>query len=116
MLGGGLVEGKLFEQSLPIFDKAVALAAATPETGYQFPAQALRAAALLGLGRVEAAQAVSNEMLREARNSGRRSHEVTALRLLATVAVARKDEQAGLAYLTEAISLAESAGLLEPSP
>src|SRR5580698_7012062 len=63
ILGNGLLASKMFEQALAYFENAIKLAAATPDAGYQFTAQENRVDALIGLGRLDAAQQVAQEVL-----------------------------------------------------
>jgi len=58
-LGTGLVLTKMYEQALPYFDKALRIASATPDAGYQFLAYEQRLDALIGLKQFDAAQALS---------------------------------------------------------
>ncbi len=111
ILANGLLQSKMFEQALTYAENAIKMAAAVPDAGYQFPAQELRIQALIGLGRLDAAQRLTDEMLTRARDSRRRAHEATGLALAADIASARNDGQKALAVLDQAIALSEASGL-----
>jgi CHAT domain-containing protein len=111
ILAHGFVESKMYEQALAYIENAIKIATATPDTGYQFPAQEIRIAALIGLKQLDTAQQVVAEFLTRARETRRSVHEATALVFAADVALARNDRQAALATLQQAIDLGETAGL-----
>ncbi len=100
ILAHGLVESKMYEQALAYIENAIKIATAIPDAGYQFPAQEIRIAALIGLGQLDSAQRVVAEFLMRARETRRTVHEATALVFAADVAVARNDRQAALATLS----------------
>ena len=110
ILGNGLMESKMYEQALAYLENAIKLAAGTPDAGYQFTSQELRVDALIGLGRLDAAQQVAQEVLTHAKETRRNGPEATALGLAADVAEARNDRTAALAKLEQAIALSESSG------
>jgi CHAT domain-containing protein len=110
ILANGLAESKMYEQALAYLDNAIKIAADTPDAGYQFTAQELRIEVLIGLGRLDAAQQVDQEVLTHAREIRRVGPEAAALGLAATVAEARNDRQAAMAKLEQAIALGEASG------
>jgi CHAT domain-containing protein len=110
ILGNGLLASKMYEQGLAYFENAIKLAAGTPDAGYQFTAQELRVDALIGLGRLDAAQQVAQEVLIHAQETRRNGPEATALGLAANVAEARNDRTAAWAKLEQAIAISESSG------
>lgn len=110
ILGNGLLESKMYEQALAYLEKAINLAAATPDAGYQFPAQELRIDSLIGLGRFDSAQQIVQEVLTHAKETRRNGPEATALGLAADVAEARKDHTTALAKMQQAIAISESSG------
>ena len=63
ILGRGLVETKAYDQALPYLEKAFQLAASVPESGYPFPTQEVRIAALTGLKQFESAKRHLDEAL-----------------------------------------------------
>ena len=111
MLGYGLAESKMYEQALAYIENPINIATATSDAGYQFPAQEVRIAALIGLKQLDTAQRVLAEFLMRARETRRTVHEANALVLAADLAEARNDRQAALAILQQAIDLGESGGL-----
>ena len=81
ILATGLNEAKMYEQALAFVDNAIKIAAATPDTGYQFPAQELRINVLIGLRQLDAAQRLGPGTAdARARDSQNASHEANALR------------------------------------
>ena len=110
ILANGLVESKMYEQALAYLDNAIKIAADTPDAGYQFTAQELRIDALVGLGRLDTAQQVDQEILTHARAIRRAGPEATALGQAADIATARKDPEAALAKLDQAIALSDANG------
>src|SRR5258708_18613873 len=100
----------MYEPALAYIENAIKIATATPDAGYQFPAQEVRIAALIGLRQLDTAQRVVAEFLTRARETRRTIHEATALVFAADVAVARNNRQTALATLQQAIDLADAAG------
>jgi CHAT domain-containing protein len=107
----GLNESKAYDQALVFVDKSIKLAGATPDTGYQFPAQELRINVLIALKQLDAAQRFDQEALKRAREAQKPIHEAALYGLAATIAEARNDREAALGALQQAISLGESVGL-----
>jgi tetratricopeptide (TPR) repeat protein len=107
ILSNGLLQAKMFDQALAYSENALKIATSIPDAGYQFTAQELRVEALIGLGQLDAAQRVTEELLAQAREAGRRSHEASALGLVADIAVARNDNRTALEILEKTITLAE---------
>jgi hypothetical protein len=75
-------------------DKAIKLAAVTPDTGNQFGTKELRVDILIGLGQLDAAQRSVDELLVLAQEAHDAAHEATIYGLAATIAEAGKDPQA----------------------
>src|SRR5665213_2994479 len=107
----GLFESKMYEQALAYVDDALKIATATPDTGNQFASQELRIDVLIGLGQLDTAQRIDQEMLTRAHDAHIAAHEATLYELAANIAEARNDRVAALAALQKAITLGESAGL-----
>jgi CHAT domain-containing protein len=107
----GLNESKMYEQALAFVDNSIKLASATPDTGYQFPAQELRINVLIALKQLDTAQRLDQEALTRAREAHKPIHEAALYGLAATIAEARNDREAALAALQQAIRLGESVGL-----
>lgn len=111
ILANGLLQTKMFQQTLAYTENAIKMASAVPDAGYQFPAEELRIGALIGLGEFDAAQRAADELLSRAREARRSGHEATALGLSTEIARARDDRLRALALLDQAIALAETSGL-----
>jgi CHAT domain-containing protein len=73
VLGTGLVYTKLYEQALPYLDKALQVANATPDAGYQFSTYEARLDALIGLKQFDAAQTLAGDMLKQLKLMAARS-------------------------------------------
>lgn len=110
ILANGLVESKMYEQALAYLDNAIKIAAGAPDAGYQFAAEDLRIDALIGLGRLDAAEQKDQEVLARARDTHRTVQEAFALRLAAFVSEARNDPETAMARLDQAITLGEASG------
>ncbi len=52
----------MYEQALAFVDNAIKIASDTPDTGYQFATQELRIDVLIGLGQLDAAQRIDQEV------------------------------------------------------
>jgi CHAT domain-containing protein len=111
ILATGLNETKMYEQALGLVDNAIKIATATPDTGDQFTARALRINVLMGLGQLDAARKTVEELLTRARETHNAAHEANLYALAATIAVLRNDREAASSALQKAITLGESAGL-----
>jgi CHAT domain-containing protein len=107
----GLNESKMYEQALAFVDNSIKLASATPDSGYQFPAQELRINVLIALKQLDTAERIDREALMRAREAHKPIHEAALYGLAATIAEARNDRKAALAALQQAISLGQSVGL-----
>lgn len=71
MLATGLVESRMYEQALPFLERGLSLASTVPEAGYQFPTQYGRLKALIGIGQLDAAQLLVDDVLLHAHRSSR---------------------------------------------
>jgi len=111
ILGNGLVLSKMYEQALPYLEKAISIASAIPDSGYQFGAQEFRLDALIGLRQFDTAQRIIEDVLMRARETRRTVHEANALYLAADVAGARQDRKTALSKLEQAAALGKAAGL-----
>src|SRR5580704_3865230 len=111
ILATGLNETMMYEQALALVDNAIKIATATPDTGDQFTARALRVNILIGLGQLDAAQRAVEELLKSAREIHNAPHETNLYGLAAIIAEIRRDPEAVAAALHQAITLGESAGL-----
>jgi len=111
ILGNGLVLSKMYEQALPYLEKAISVASAVPDSGYQFAAQEFRLDALIGLRQFDTAQRIIEDLLTRARETRRTVHEANALVLAADVAGARQDNKTALSKLEQATALGKAEGL-----
>ena len=111
ILGNGLVLSKMYEQALPYLEKAISVASAVPDSGYQFAAQEFRLDALIGLRQFDTAQRIIEDLLTRARETRRTVHEANALVLAADVAGARQDHKTALSKLEQATALGKAEGL-----
>jgi CHAT domain-containing protein len=112
VLGIGLTQGRMYERALPVFEQAIALASATPNSGYPFTARAGLISALIGMNQLGRAQTLIGETLNQARQESRKAHEATVLALFARLQLAQGDRAGGMTTLKQAWEIAESAGLL----
>lgn len=112
VVGTGLVTTGMTEQAPPYFDKALKIAAATPDSGYQFSTNEGRVDMLIRLGQLDNAQRLADELLVHAEQSHRAEHEADALEAKARIARTRHDDKTALAALGHAISLAEAGGFV----
>lgn len=107
VLGAGLVESKLYEQALPYFERALKIAAATPDVGFPFNTDEQRLTALIGLGQFEAAQRLDDAIVARAEQEKLPQHQIVALVLSATIADARGNTAAAEAILQKSIAVSQ---------
>jgi CHAT domain-containing protein len=112
VLGFGLTESRMHEQALALFEQAIALANATPDSGYPFTSRAGLISALIGMNQLGRSQTATEETLQQARQEGRKAHEAAVLRLLARLQLAQGDRAGAMTTLMQALGIAETAGLL----
>lgn len=99
-----------FDDALGYFDRALKVAAANPDSGYQFLVHQGRLQALRSMGKLDAAQQLADEIIAQARIRQRRVKETIALITASTVAIAKKDEVKAVEQLQTAINLAQQGG------
>lgn len=110
VLGMALLQAKMYDQALPYFRKALAIAAATPDSGYPlFTYQALLEA-FIGLKRYDDARRIGEDMLRYASLKHRAGPQAEVLPYLARIAVSRGDGQRAIADLKKSIAVCKAAG------
>ena len=112
VLGIGLVDSKMYNQSLSYFTHALEIARAAPDSGYPFVTQQSRLEALIGLGQLDAAHRLDAEFLAEAQKDRQPGQEAMALVLASTIAEARRENTTALAALKRALSISKPAGYL----
>jgi CHAT domain-containing protein len=109
-LGIGLVASNMYEQALPYFENALKIAGATPDAGYPFLTNQSRLQALIGLGQLEAAQRLADDLLLQAQQKHRAHQQAIVLDLAARIAIARNDYETALSALKQSIALSEAGG------
>jgi len=96
-----------YDDALGYFDKALKIAAANPDAGYQFVINEGRLQAFRGMGKLDAAEHLANEIIAEARARQKHVKETQALITAGTVETAKSDEAKAIADFQEAIDLAQ---------
>ncbi len=107
----GLHLSQEYEQAIRYFDLALNLSAKHPETGFQYISYWGKAKALMGLKRFQEAEDLIRDSLRQAEADDRRVKKVQMLLAASDLArtLGKRDE--ALAYLQEALPIAEQGGL-----
>ena len=112
VIGIGLREAHAPSTALEYFTKALKIAAATPDAGYQFSTNEARMEVLVDMGQATEAQGLGDEIISNARECNLPQHEAVVLDLLAHVAAARKDFGTALRTMNQVIAVAEKNGLV----
>jgi CHAT domain-containing protein len=111
-IGIGLRESHMPTMALPYFEKALKLADATPDAGYQFLTNEARLETLIDMGQADAAQRLADDIMTNARKRDLPQHEVVVLTLLAKVARTRTDTDTAKHMFDQVVSLSESGGFI----
>jgi CHAT domain-containing protein len=111
-LGTGLVLTKMYDQSLPYFDKALQIARATPDAGYPFTTYEQRLDTLIGLKQFDAAQVLAAEILKHAQELHRSAHQAQVLIQTSHLALAQGENTKALSALEQSLPLSQEAGLI----
>src|SRR5882762_7984847 len=106
-IGHAFVQMGSYDDSLGYFDKALKIAASTPDTGYPFLVNEGRLQAFRGMGNLDAAEQLADEIIAQARSRQKHVKETQALITAGTVAVAKKDEVKAIENFEVAIALAQ---------
>ncbi len=106
-IGHAFVQLASYDDALGYFDKALKIAASNPDAGYQFVVNEGRLQAFRGMGKLDAAEQLADEIIAQARAKQKHVKETQALITAATVAVAKKDEAKAVEELQAAIDLAQ---------
>src|SRR6266446_6121317 len=106
-IGHAYVQLGSYDDALGYFDKALRIATSNPDAGYQFAVNEGRLQALRGMGKLNAAEQLADEIIAQARAKQKHVKETQALITAATVAVAKKDEAKAVEELQAAIDLAQ---------
>jgi len=109
-IGHGFVQLGSYEDALGYFDKALKIAAANPDSGYQFVVNEGRLQAFRSMGKLDAAQDLADEIIAQARAKQKHVKETQALITASTVATAKNDEAKAVEDLQAAIDLAQRGG------
>ena len=109
-IGTGDVLMRSYDDALGYFDKALKIADADPDTGYQFFVQEGRCQALKDLGRLDDAERLVNEIISQARARNKNVKAAQALITASAIAAARKQYPRAIQRLDDAISLTEQGG------
>jgi CHAT domain-containing protein len=109
-IGHGFVQLGSYEDALGYFDKALKIAAANPDAGYQFVVNEGRLQAFRSMGKLDAAQELADEIIAQAQAKQKHVKETQALITASTVAIAKRDEAKAIEELQTAIDLAHKGG------
>src|SRR5258708_4117251 len=90
-IGHAFVQMGSYDDSLGYFDKALKIAASNPDAGYPFLVNEGRLQAFRGMGKLDAAEQLADEIIAQARSRQKHVKETQALITAGTVAVAKKD-------------------------
>jgi CHAT domain-containing protein len=96
-----------YDDALGYFDKALKIAAANPDAGYQFVVNEGRLQAFRGMGKLDAAEQLANEIIAEARARQKHVKETQALITAGTVETAKGDDAKAIADFDAAIDLSQ---------
>ena len=107
-IGIGLRESQMPTMALPYFEKALKIAGATPDAGYQFLTQEAHLETLIDMGQADAAQRLADDILANARQRDLPQREAIVLTLLAHVAQRRKDTDAAQRLLRQVLALTQA--------
>ena len=109
-IGTGLVLFGSYTDATGYLDRALAIATANPDAGYQFLIYEGRLKALKGLGKLDLAQRLADEMLAQAHERKKFVKEAQVLITASGIAVARGDYDIALQELQRAIELSTKGG------
>jgi len=109
-IGQGLVLLGSYVEGLGYLDKAMKIADGIPEAGYQFMVEEGRLEAYKGLGKLDRAQQLADELIVQSRARHKHVKETQTLITASTIAIARHDQAKAIQELQAAIDLAGSGG------
>jgi len=98
------------DDALAYFDKALKVANANPDSGYQFLIQEGRVQAFIAAKRFDAASQLVQQVIAEAKSRGKRVKQTQALITASRIAVAQHSDDRAIDELESAIVLAETGG------
>src|SRR5438552_17106572 len=106
-IGHAFVQMGSYDDALGYFDKALKIAAANPDAGYQFVVNEGRLQAFRGMGKLDDAEQLANEIIAQARSRQKHVKETQALITAGTVENAKGDEAKAIEDFNTAIDLAQ---------
>src|SRR5947199_4079572 len=106
-VGHAYVQLGSYDDALGYFDKALKIAAANPDSGYQFVVNEGRLQAFRGMGKLDDAEQLANEIITLARSRQKHVKETQALITAGTVENAKGDEAKAIDDFNTAIDLAQ---------
>ena len=110
--GYGFFAMKMYDQAIPMFDRAIRLAADTPDAGYPFLVLLAKADTLSVIGKTGEARQLITRTQQEARHRGDRLNEATTLASLAQIDRKNGDPGKAIAELERSGALCRSGGYL----
>jgi CHAT domain-containing protein len=112
IIGSGLNELTRHEEALVLFNRAIKLAASTPDAPFPFMVFESKSDAFAGQGRLKEAKEVLDQALLAARRDETRAHESVILIELGDLALRTGDRESGKHYLQQASVVAARHKLL----
>jgi CHAT domain-containing protein len=109
-IGQALVWLNSYDEALSYLEKALKIADANPDAGYQFIVQEGRLEAFKGMGKLDAAQQLADELIAQARARQKHVKQTQTLITASTIAVAKHDDEQAIQELQTAAELAQSGG------
>src|SRR6266478_8812009 len=106
-VGHAYVQLGSYDDALGYFDKALKIAANSPDAGYQFVVNEGRLQAFRGMGKLDDAEQLANEIIAQARSMQKHVKETQALITGGTVENAKGNEAKAIEYFNTAINLAQ---------
>src|SRR5947199_2121811 len=106
-VGHAYVQLGSYDDALGYFDKALKIAAANPDAGYQFVVNEGRLQAFRGMGKLDAAEQLANEIIAQARTRQKHVKETQALITAGTVENAKGDEAKAIEDFETSIDLSQ---------
>ncbi len=106
-VGHAYVQLGSYDDALAYFDKALKIADANPDAGYQFVVNEGRLQAFRGIGKLDAAEELANEIITQAQAKQKHVKETQALITAGTVENAKGDEAKAMESFERAIELAQ---------
>jgi CHAT domain-containing protein len=111
VLGLGYLSGQMYDQAMSYFDKAIQMAATTPDAGSQFLAHESKVRALIGLKKLDEAEKIASEFAVGAVERNHPGPEAQVTVLLGQIALDRGNNSQAKIFLQKARDLGMAAGL-----